>query len=70
MNPEEARAQCNSIWSDPGPEAVAGEDQAGSLMEELKAPVVCSIYTTAGESDSLFVASPPKKWLVDVVVVC
>lgn len=30
----------------------------------------CSIYTTAGESDSVLVASPPKKWLVDVVVVC
>lgn len=30
----------------------------------------CSIYTTAGERDSVLVASPPKKWLVDVVVVC
>lgn len=40
MNQEVARAQCNSIWSDPGPEAVAGEDQSGSLLEELLAPVV------------------------------
>lgn len=30
----------------------------------------CSIYITAGERDSVIVASPPKKWLVDVVVVC
>lgn len=67
-DPGGTRAQSNSIWSDPGPEAV-GEDQSGSLLEEPQAPVVCSIYTTAGESDSVIVVTPPKKWLVDVVVV-
>lgn len=39
MNQEEARAECYSKWSDPGPEAIAGVDQSGSLLEELQAPV-------------------------------
>lgn len=62
MNQEEARAQCTSIWSGTGPDAVAGEDNSGFLLEELQVPAVCSIYTPAGESDSVIPAQEVACW--------